>query len=142
MSLAEMLLRSELKREKAVTGEIERMIATVRRRLEDAAHTDIHPETRLEQAYHAILGCALVALRVHELRTTNRPGHHIVALESLEDTLGLPIERIDYFQTLRDLRNRDLYTGGTHIGEGQAREAVEEARRLVEDLEVWLLARQ
>jgi len=137
-----MLLRSELKREKAVTGEIERMIATVRRRLEDAAHTDIHPETRLEQAYHAILGCALVALRVHELRTTNRPGHHIVALESLEDTLGLPIERIDYFQTLRDLRNRDLYTGGTHIGEGQAREAVEEARRLVEDLEVWLLARQ
>ncbi|MBN1859015.1 hypothetical protein JW848_07415 [Candidatus Bipolaricaulota bacterium] len=141
MSLADMLLRSELKREKVVPGEIERMLSTVRRRLQDADHGDIHPETRLEQAYHAILGCALIALRAHDLRTTNRPGHHMVALESLEETVGLPIDRIDYFQTLRDLRNKDLYTGGTHIGESQAREAVEEAGKLAEDLEVWLATR-
>ena len=122
-------------------GEIERMLSAVQRRLQDAGHDDIHPETRLEQAYHAILGCALTALRVMDLRTTNRPGHHMVALESLEDTLGLPIDRIDYFQTLRDLRNKDLYTGGTHIGEAQASEAVDEAGKLVGDLEMWLAKR-
>jgi len=138
MSLQEMLLRSELKREEAVPGEIKRMLGTVQRRLQDAEHEDIHPETRLEQAYHAILGCALIALRVHDLRTVNRPGHHMVALESLADTLGLSIDRIDYFQTLRDLRNKDLYTGGTYISDSQAAEAVEEARKLAEDLAGWL----
>lgn len=138
MSLSEMLLRSELKREKAVLGEIERMFGTVQRRLQDAEHEGIHPETRLEQAYHAILGCALIALRTHDLRTVNRPGHHIVALESLADTLGLSIDRIDYFQTLRDLRNKDLYTGGTYISDSQAAEAIEEARKLAQDLTVWL----
>ncbi len=138
MSLQEMLLRSELKREKAVPGEIERMLGTVQRRLQDAEHEDIHPETRLEQAYHAILGCALSALRAHDLRTVNRPGHHMVALESLADTLGLSIDRIDYFQTLRDLRNKALYTGGTYVSDSQASEAVEEARKLAEDLAAWL----
>jgi len=44
-----MLFRSELKREKAVPGEIKRMIDAVQRRLQDAEHEDIHPETRLEQ---------------------------------------------------------------------------------------------
>jgi hypothetical protein len=45
MSLQEMLLRSELKREEAVPGEIKRMLGTVQRRLQDAEHEDIHPET-------------------------------------------------------------------------------------------------
>jgi|LZCG01.1.fsa_nt_gb hypothetical protein len=141
MSLEEMLLRSELKREKLVPGEIERMLHAVERRLQDAEHTDIHPETRLEQAYHIILGCALIALRAHDLRLVNRPGHHVVALDSLADTLGLPPARIDYFQTLRDLRNKDLYTGSTHISDTQAVEAVEEARRLLRDLTNWLAQR-
>jgi hypothetical protein len=62
----------------------------------------------------------------------------MVALESLADTLGLSIDRIDYFQTLRDLRNKDLYTGGTYISDSQAAEAVEEVRKLAEDLAGWL----
>lgn len=141
MSLEEMLRRSELKREKAVPGEIERMLSAVERRLQDAEHENIHPETRLEQAYHVILGCALVALRSHDLRLVNRPGHHVVALDSLADTMGLSPARIDYFQTLRDLRNRDLYTGSAHISVTQAVEAVEEARRLVQELTSWLAQR-
>lgn len=141
MSLEEMLLRSELKREKAMPGEIERMLNAVERRLQDAGHADIHPETRLEQAYHVILGCALIGLRAHDLRLVNRPGHHVVAVESLADTLSISPGRIDYFQTLRDLRNKDLYTGRTSISDSQAAEAVEEARELVQDLRGWLVQR-
>ena len=55
MSLDEMILRSELSREPARQGEIRRLIDAATRRLEDAANTSIHPETRLEQAYHTIL---------------------------------------------------------------------------------------
>jgi hypothetical protein len=138
MSLEELVFRNELAREALGAGEINRLLATVDRRLEDAAHTSLHPETRLEQAYHAILGCAVVGLRARGLRTVDRPGHHVVALESLADTIGVSIDRIDYFQTLRDLRNKDIYTGSSHVSGTQADEAVEEARRLADDARTWV----
>jgi hypothetical protein len=138
VSLEELVFRNELARETLGAGEIDRLLATVDRRLEDAAHASLHPETRLEQAYHTILGCALIGLRAHSLRTVDRPGHHVVALESLADTVGVSVDRIDYFQTLRDLRNKDIYTGSTHVSGTQADEAVEEARRLKADTKAWL----
>jgi hypothetical protein len=113
MSLEEMLLRGELSREPASGGEIRRLIDAAIRRLEDAANTSIHPETRLEQAYHAILNCALAALRIENLRAVNGPGKHRFVLESLANTLGTPPDLISYFQQMRDLRHRDIY-GGLH----------------------------
>jgi hypothetical protein len=142
MSLEELFFRNEIAREPLGSGEIDRLLATVDRRLEDAAHASLHPETRLEQAYHAILGCAVIGLRVHGFRPVDRPGHHVVALESLADTIGVPIDRIDYFQTLRDLRNKDLYTGSAHVSSSQALEAVEEARRLASETRCWLESRR
>lgn len=142
MSLEELLLRGEVVREKLARGEVDRLLDAVSRRLEDAAHASLHPETRLEQAYHAILGCAMVGLRAHGLRVADRPGHHVVAIESLAQTLGVASERVDYLQTLRDLRNKDIYTGSAHISEAQAEEAVEEARKLARGTALWLQARQ
>ena len=138
MSLEEMLFRDELRQEPATSGEVERLLTAIVRRLEDAGNVTNHPETRLEQAYHAILNCALVGLRTNGLRPADRPGHHVVALESLSDTLGTSSDRVDYFQTLRDLRNKDLYTGGVHITVRQAEEAIEEAQSLHRELEQWL----
>jgi uncharacterized protein (UPF0332 family) len=142
VSLAEMLLRDELRREPATPGEVERLLTAVARRLEDAGNEANHPETRLEQAYHAILNCALVGLRVDGLRPTDRRGHHVVTLESVVDTLGIQHDRVDYFQTLRDLRNKDLYTGGVHVTVRQAEEAIEEAEALRSELERWLTERE
>jgi len=140
VSLDQLLFRNEIVREPLVAGEIERLLATVDRRLQDAAHKSLHPETRLEQAYHAILACAVIGLRAHGLRPVGRPGHHVVALESLADTMAVTLDRIDYFQTLRDLRNKDIYTGASHVSDSQAKEAVEEAVRLAEDTRAWLRA--
>ena len=142
MSLAEMLLRDELRREPATPGEVERLLEAIDRRLQDGGNEANHPETRLEQAYHAILNCALVGLRASDLRPTDRRGHHVVTLESLTYTLGIPGDRVDYFQTLRDLRNKDLYTGGIHITVRQAEEAMAEAQALRSELERWLSERE
>lgn len=142
MSLAEMLLRDELRREPEAPGEIKRLLEAIGRRLEDGGNEANHPETRLEQAYHAILTCALVGLRVNGLRPTDRRGHHVVALESLSDTLGISNDRVDYFQMLRDLRNKDLYTGGIHATVSQADEAIGEAQALRCELEHWLGERE
>ena len=142
MSLEELLFRNEIVREALGAGEIDRLLATVDRRLEDASLALLHPETRLEQAYHAILGCAVIGVRAHGLRVVDRPGHHVVALESLADTIGTTLERIDYFQTLRDLRNKGIYAGSSHVSDTQALEAVEEARRLVAETKDWLRKRR
>jgi len=142
VSLAEMLLRDELRREPATPGEVERLLEAIDRRLQDGGNEANHPETRLEQAYHAILNCALVGLRASDLRPTDRRGHHVVTLESLTYTLGIPGDRVDYFQTLRDLRNKDLYTGGIHITVRQAEEAMAEAQALRSELERWLSERE
>jgi len=138
MSLADMLLRDEVRREPEMPGEVKRLLEAVDRRLQDAGNEANHPETRLEQAYHAILNCALIGLRMNGLRPTDRRGHHMVALESLSDTLGMPADRVDYFQMLRDLRNKDLYTGGIHVTVRQAEEAIAEAQALRSELEQWL----
>jgi len=142
VSLAEMLLRDELRREPTTPGEVERLLEAVDRRLQDGGNEANHPETRLEQAYHAILSCALAGLRVNGLRPTDRRGHHVVALESLTDTLGIPDDRVDYFQMLRDLRNKHLYTGGIHVTVRQAEEAMAEAQSLRGELEHWLEERR
>ena len=138
MSLEEMILRGELVREPARPGETRRLIAAATRRLEDAANTSIHPETRLEQAYHAILNCALIALRAEGLRSVNAPGKHRFVLESLTDTLGTDFNLIAYFQQLRDLRHRDIYEGSIHVSERDAEDAVYEASGLLEHLSAWL----
>lgn len=136
-----MILRGELSREPASSGETRRLIDAATRRLEDAANTSIHPETRIEQAYHAILNCALVALRAENLRAVNAPGKHRFVLESLTDTLGTPPDLIAYFQQLRDLRHRDIYEGSIHVSEREAEDAVTEASSLLEHLRTWLEAR-
>ena len=142
MSLEEMLLRGELKREQPTAGEIDRLLMAIERRLRDAANSTNSPETRLEQAYHTILNCALAALRSEGLRPTNAAGKHIVALESLLSTLGVDPRRHDYYQTLRDLRNREIYTGAVHVSECNVAEAIDEATWLRTHLLDWLRERK
>jgi uncharacterized protein (UPF0332 family) len=141
MSLEEMRLRNELESVELASGEIGRLLAAIERRLQDANNATNHPETRLEQAYHAILNCALAALRMEGLRPTNRPGKHMVTLESLLDTLGAESDRVDYFQTLRELRNQEIYTGSIHISESEIEAAIEAAAWLEKRLESWLEGR-
>ena len=106
------------------------------------ANPTIHAETRLEQVYHAILNCALVALRANNLRPVNGPGKHFYALESLLHTMGVEHKRVDYYQELRDLRNKDIYEGSIHVSEREVEEAIEEAVWLQELLREWVEERR
>jgi len=68
MSLANMFAQGQLKKLKPHGGEVVALLRTAARRLEDAANTTVHTETRLEQAYTAILTCALAVLRAEGYR--------------------------------------------------------------------------
>ena len=138
MSLDDMFRRGELGRLPPTVGEIPALRRTICRRIEDAANPTNHPETRLEQAYIAILNCALAALRAEGARPVRGPGQHVHTLESLRFTVGVDADRLGYYQTLRSLRHRGLYEGFTDVSKSQAEEAVEEARWLQSRLEAWL----
>jgi len=141
MSLDDMVRRGELGRLPCTVGEIPALLKTINRRIEDAANPSNHPETRLEQAYTAILNCALAALRAEGARPARGPRQHVHVLESLRSTVGVEAERLGYYQTLRSLRHRGLYEGLTDVSPSQAEEAVEEARWLQDRLEAWLADR-
>ena len=141
MSLDDMFRRGELERLPSTVGEIPALLKTINRRIEDAANTSNHPETRLEQAYIAILNCALAALRAEGARPVRGPGQHIHILESLRFTVGVDAERLGYYHMLRSLRHRGLYEGFTDVSKSQAEEAATEARWLQDRLEAWLVDR-
>lgn len=141
MSLDDMVRRGELERLSATVGEIPALRRTICRRIEDAANPSNHPETRLEQAYTAILNCALATLRAEGARPVRGPGQHVHTLESLRFTVGVEKERLAYYHTLRSLRHRGLYEGFTDVSQSQAEEAVTEAKWLQDRLAAWLADR-
>lgn len=138
MSLDDMFRRGELERLPSTVGEIPALRRTICRRIEDAANPTNHPETRLEQAYTAILNCALAALRAEGARAVRGPGQHVHTLESLRFTLGVDAERLAYYHTVRSLRHRGLYEAFTDVSKSQAEEAVAEASWLQSRLATWL----
>jgi uncharacterized protein (UPF0332 family) len=135
VSLEDRVLSGELERMRPSTGEVSRLLEAARRRADAAANATNHPEIRLEQAYEAILNCALAALLASGLRPTNRPGKHVTVIASLRETLGVPAERVDYYQMLRTLRHRTLYEGTLDVAPSQAEQSASEARALLAQTE-------
>ncbi len=141
MNLEEMAARGELRRLSPRKAEPGGLLAAARRRLEDATNPSVHLETRLEQAYAAILNCALAALRAEGYRPARGPGQHARTLETLQYTVGVPPARIDYYHLLRSLRHKELYEGTIDVSLAQVEEAVKEAARLLQETQSWLSKR-
>jgi len=141
VSLEDRVLSGELERIRPSMGEVSRLLDAARRRAETAENEACYPEIRLEQAYEAILNCALAALLASGLRPTNRPGKHVMVISSLRETLGVPAERVDYYQMLRTLRHRTLYEGTLDVSPSQAEQSAAEARALLAQTTKWLEAR-
>lgn len=105
--------------------------------LADARNTDIHAPNRLELAYKAILKCALLALRAGGLRLKSSQGHHRYALESLQHTLGVPIEDVDYFCDLAQTRHDDMYSSAP-VSDNDLGDVMTAAADLSDTLDSWL----
>ena len=65
-----------------------------RTRLTDANHAGISLESRFDLAYEALLQLAVTALRANHLRVTSRGGHHALAMQTLDSSIGYPREKV------------------------------------------------
>jgi hypothetical protein len=84
----ENLLRSGLKKETPNDREIENLIRSGERRLNDATNTSLSLESRFDLAYNAAHALALAALRHHGYRSDNR----YLVFQTLAHTVALPAE--------------------------------------------------
>ena len=138
MTLENLLKIGQLKNHTTDASEIGRLLAAAQRNLKDACLDANSPETRFDCAYKSIMQSALMALMANGYRPdTNRPGHHMTAIQSLTVTIGLPPERLTVLDALRRKRNLSDYTG-EDIDDISTDSCIREAEQLIDEVVKWL----
>lgn len=132
MSLESMTASGELIAKKPVANEIQKLIEYVSRRLDDAGNESVHADARYEQAYNAILACATAALLSNSLRIRARDGHHLIAINSLEFTVGLDSKTIGFLNKIRRKRHKAIYEGSLLVPRKELDEVITKAHDIYE----------
>lgn len=138
MKLYELEERRYLERLKPSRDDMANLVRAIRRRLLDAVNPTITKENRLQQAYEAVLQVAIAALQARGYRLRSKPAHHVIALETLAETVDVPRQLVDYFQTLRKRRHHALYDAVIAVSAVDLESAIGEAGRLAERFRRWL----
>lgn len=140
MSLDNLVKIGQIKIHTPNAGEIERLLAAVRRNLQDASVAGLSDETRFDAGYKAIMQCALAALAACGYRpASNVPGHHQTMIASLSLTIGLAKDETIVLDALRKKRNLNDYSGDL-IDPESVRECISRAQSLLVTTENWLKA--
>lgn len=122
----------------ATEDEILNLIEGAERNIEQACLTGIQPGWRFRMAYEAILNCARAALYKSGYRVDRRGGGHFREIASLELTLEVEPDTISLLDAYRMRRNQVVYEGIDLTSDNEAREALEEAEKLLQRLRIWL----
>ncbi|WP_260434955.1 DNA-binding protein [Burkholderia sp. Bp8992] len=119
-------------------GQAARLLAAAERNLADAQLAGLSNENRFDAAYKAIMQLAMLALHANGFRTlTSRPGHHQTAIQTLPQTIGLPVARMIVLDALRKQRNLSDYSGDV-VQSSAVRECFDSAAALMIDVKAWL----
>jgi hypothetical protein len=115
-----------------------RLLVAAKRNLKDASIEELSGETRFDAAYKTIMQCAMLGLWANGYRTsTNQPGHHQVAIQSLPKTLGADQKIVILLDALRRQRNLADYEGDS-ITAAAVLACIDQATALLEHTEQWL----
>jgi hypothetical protein len=134
------LIGKGLQREPADEAEVKRFLTKIVTKLKDAQATSVSLDSRFDIAYEAMLQVGIVALRVHDLRPDSRGGHHVLALQTLETTIGFPRTKIRVVDQFRRQRAQGLYDGSFEPTETEVTQLLEIAEAMRQTLLAWLRA--
>jgi hypothetical protein len=132
------LVGKGLQRESADAAEIDRFLSKIDTKLRDARAASVSLDSRFDIAYEAILQVGLVALRAHNLRPDSRGGHHVLALQTLETSIGLSKEKVRTIDRFRRWRAQGLYDGSFEPSEAEVSELMALAESMRQTLIAWL----
>lgn len=136
--MLENLIGKGLESEPAEAEEIQRLLKKIDTRLTDANHAGISLESRFDLAYEALLQLAVTALRANHLRVTSRGGHHALAMQTLDSSIGYPKEKLRLLDRFRQMRSTGLYDGTFEPSGSEVEALIAEATQLRDHLEQWL----
>ena len=103
----------QLKTEPAAEGEIEGLLSSGQRRLDDAGRKELSLESRFDLGYNAAHALALAALRAHGYRSDSR----YLVFQCLQHTIGLPREQWRVLDQAHRKRNLAEYEGAMDVDE-------------------------
>ncbi|MBU9132508.1 DNA-binding protein [Burkholderia multivorans] len=134
------LLGISLEAIEADRAQVMRLLAAAERNLTDARLAGLSNENRFDAAYKAIMQLAMLALHANGFRPlTSRPGHHQTAIQTLSQTIGLPVGRMIVLDALRKQRNLSDYSGDI-VPMSAVDECFDSAAALMADVKAWLVA--
>lgn len=117
---------------------IQRLLEAAKRNISDAHVELVSAENRFDAAYKAIMQLANAALQANGYRTlTSKPGHHIMMIQALGQTIGADKKKVMVLDALRKQRNAADYTGDP-ISRSTLMECVEHAETLLGEVNNWL----
>ncbi|KVT39559.1 hypothetical protein [Burkholderia multivorans] len=120
-------------------AQVMRLLAAAERNLTDARLAGLSNENRFDAAYKAIMQLAMLALHANGFRPlTSRPGHHQTAIQTLSQTIGLPVGRMIVLDALRKQRNLSDYSGDV-VPMSAVDECFDSAAALMADVRAWLV---
>ena len=102
-----------LKTEPAAEGEIQGLLLSGQRRLDDAGRTELSLESRFDLGYNAAHALALAALRVKGYRSDSR----YLVLQCLQHTIDLPQALWRVLDDAHRKRNLAEYEGAMDVDE-------------------------
>ncbi len=117
-----------------------KLLQAARQNLADARVEQISASNRFDAAYKCIMQCAMLGLWANGWRTsTSQPGHHQTAIQTLDQTLGVPKPDLIVLDTLRRQRNVNDYEGDP-IADATLRACLQSADKLLGHTLRWLQA--
>lgn len=132
------LIGKGLQREPTDKEEIARFLAKISQKLTDSTSMSISASSRFDVDYEAVLQIGLAALRANGLRVDSRGGHHILALQTLNKSIGVSAEAIRLLDGFRRQRADGLYNGSFDPSEAEVAALINVARELERHFRLWL----
>lgn len=132
------LIGKGLQREPTDKEEIARFLAKISQKLTDSTSMSISASSRFDVAYEAVLQIGLAALRANGLRVDSRGGHHILALQTLNKSIGVSAEAIRLLDGFRRQRADGLYNGSFDPSEAEVAALINVAQGLERHFKQWL----
>lgn len=132
-NLDNLVKTNQLKKEPADKDEFEGLVASAKRRLQDATLAGLSDEGRFSLAYGAAHSVSVAAMRWHGYRSDNR----YLVFQCLEHTVGLDRVKWRVLDKCHNARNLAEYEGHLEISTQLLKELIDitdEIVRLVESL--------
>ena len=139
MSLQNLLKIGKLAEHRTNADQVNRLLSSADRSLDDARNETISLESRLDIAYRSIMQASMVALWANGCRPAkNAPGHHATMIQSLTHSIGLDSDLMAVLDTFRVKRNAIDYTG-EDVDNGSVDACIEAADDLIKLVRLWLI---